>query len=124
MTSIASMIRTHRGADEVFAAIVIQYREIPQVDLVAFENRGGPLVSFPSIPSNHDTRLTLMNDSIRMLNPDGTFSSNTSTQRPSGKLADAICDAARRYGSNTDLYLRENPQFDRRIDRVHSPQPV
>ena len=95
MTSIASMIRTHRGADEVFAVIIVQYMENPKVNFVAFENHGGPPVKVSSIPSARVNTLALINDSHRNWEKIWT---NTSIERPSGELVDAVRDAAQHTG--------------------------
>jgi len=47
-TTITSMVRTHRGADEVFVALADRYRTAGQIDFVGFENPGGHWSRCPS----------------------------------------------------------------------------
>jgi hypothetical protein len=49
-------------------------------------------------------------------------SPSTSIKRPSDDFVNAIIEASARYGNNTELFLKENPQFDRRINRTCLPK--
>jgi hypothetical protein len=46
-TAIRAMVRTHRGADDVFMALATQYQSDARIQLEAFENPGGPLLAVP-----------------------------------------------------------------------------
>lgn len=93
VTSIAAMIRTHQGADEVIVALADEFRERPHVTVHAFENEG-------------DCR----NDSVTG-NP------------PCQTLAEVMNWAIKKYGSKPEEMVKDFPQYDRRISRVYTPKP-
>lgn len=47
VTTVKSMMSTHRGADEVLTVLAAEYRNDARIEFLAFENSGGPLVSVP-----------------------------------------------------------------------------
>jgi hypothetical protein len=65
-----------------------------------------------------------MSDSTDNSNKNETTSQTTSTE-PLKEFAErvkkSILEASVRYGNNTDLYLKEHPEHDRRISWAYRP---
>lgn len=69
-----------------------------------------------------ETILELMSVSEKSSNIVATESPKPSTKLGLESLADAVIEGAQKYGGKDDLFIKDFPQYDRRISRVYTPR--